>query len=155
VKGWVSPKPGSQLFNAPLNVIRNSVPVKGKLVVVEMRYFVGPESPPSDKVEILSVERWYVKLYAAHDIRFQGRFLVERRVFGSGVSAVAAYDTKGFNSPDWRGFQWNSEDLTRRAYPGLPGRWPGSSYDFVKGTPPQGVRVHGLPDQALGCMAGT
>jgi hypothetical protein len=137
----------------PLKVIRNSVAVKGTLVVVEMRYFVGPESPPSDKVEILKVERWYVKLYAANDFRFQGRFIVEKRIFGSGVSAVAPYDTQGFTSPDWTGFKWNSEDLTRRAYPRLPGRWPGTSYDFVKGS--QGVRVPGLPTQALGCLAGT
>jgi hypothetical protein len=129
------------------------VSIKGKLVVVEMRYFVGPESPPSVNYETRRVQRWYVKLYAAHDFSFQGRFLVEKRFFGSGVSAVAAYDTQGFNSPDWTGFKWNSEDLNRRAYPGLPGRWPGTSYDFVKGS--QGVRVPGLPAQALGCLAGT
>ena len=118
-----------------------------------MRYFVGPDSPPSDQVEVRVVERWYVKLYSASDLRFQGRFLVEKRTFGSGVSGLAPYDTTGFNSPDWTGFKWNSEDLTRHAYPGLPGAWPGVGYDFVKGS--QGVRVAGLPNEVLGCLEGT
>jgi hypothetical protein len=134
-------------------VIQNTVPVKGKVVVVEMRYFRGPESPPSTQPESLLVERWYVKLYAAKDIRYQGRFLVERRFFGSGVSAVAPYDTTGLTSPDWTGFQWNSADPAPKAYPGLPGKWSGIPYDFVNGG--QGVRTKGMPAEATGCMDGT
>ena len=118
-----------------------------------MRYFVGPESPPSTQPESLRVDRWYVKLYAAHDIGFQGRFLVEKRVFGSGVAAVAPYDTRGFVSPDWVGFQWNAGDPKRKAYPGLPGRWAGIPYDFVKGG--QGIHFQGLPDRVIGCLDGT
>ncbi len=80
-----------------------------------MRYFTGPESPPSDKGYIMTIERWYVKLYTEADLRFQGRFLVESREFGDGVAAVAPYDTEGFRSPDWSGFQWNEADPTPRA----------------------------------------
>ncbi len=70
--------------------------MKGPLVVVDMRRFIGPESPPSDQGYLLEVERWYIKLYAHDDIAFQGRFLVEARRFGRGVAAVAPYDTEGF-----------------------------------------------------------
>jgi hypothetical protein len=153
VKGWVSPKPGGATYMRALGIIQNTVPVKGKVVVVEMRYFVGPESPPSTQPESLRVDRWYVKLYAARDIAFQGRFLVEKRVFGSGVAAVAPYDTRGFTSPDWSGFQWDAGNPTRKAYPGLPGRWAGTPYDFVKGG--QGMRIVGLPDAVVGCLDGT
>ena len=82
--------------------------MKGPLVVVDMRRFVGPESPPSPQGYLLDVERWYIKLYAQDDIAFQGRFLVESRTFGRGLSAVAPYDTNGFRSPDWVGFQYDS-----------------------------------------------
>jgi hypothetical protein len=151
--GWVSPKPGSESFKQALKVIENTDPVKGKLVVVEMRYFVGPESPPSDKAESRRVARWYVKAYAARDIRYQGRFLVESRVFGSGVAAVAPYDTTGFKSPDWTGFQWNAADPVPRSYPGLPGRWAGIPYNFVAGG--QGLTIPGLPKEVTGCLDGT
>ena len=153
VKGWVSPKPGTGIYRQALRIIQNTVPVKGKVVVVEMRYFVGPESPPSTQPESLRVARWYVKMYAAHDIRYQGRFLVEKRVFGSGVGAVAPYDTRGYVSPDWTGFQWDAGNPTRKVYPGLPGRWAGTPYDFVKGG--QGMRIQGLPDAVTGCLDGT
>lgn len=153
VKGWVSPKPGSSTYKEALRIIQNTVPVKGKVSVVEMRYFVGPESPPSTQPESLRVARWYVRLYAVHDITYQGRFLVEKRVFGSGVAAVAPYDTRGYASPDWTGFQWDAGNPTRKAYPGLPGRWAGTRYDFVKGG--QGMRIIGLPDAVIGCLDGT
>ena len=96
-------------------------------VIVDMRYFEGPESPPSDKGYLLNVERWYVKLYSPSDLRFQGRFLVESREFGEGLVAVAPFDTDGFRSPDWSGFQWNGGDRAAHPYPGLPGRWRGSA----------------------------
>jgi hypothetical protein len=153
VGGWRAPKRGTALYSLALRVIQSTVPVKGTVIVVEMRYFVGPESPPSEKPEIRRIQRWYVKLYAAKDIRYQGRFLVESRIFGIGVAAVAPYDTRGFSSPDWTAFQYDSGDTTPRVYPGLPGRWEGHPYDFVNGG--QGVRVRGLPDKEIGCLSGT
>ncbi|MBI3648253.1 MAG: hypothetical protein HY240_05850 [Actinobacteria bacterium] len=133
--------------------MRRSTGVRGPLVVVDMRYFTGPESPPSDKGYILSVERWYIKLYAKDDMSFQGRFLVEARRFGRGLSAVAPYDTHGWTSPDWRGFQYDERNTQRRVVPGLPGTWSGVEYDFVTGG--AGLDFPGLPDAVLGCLEGT
>lgn len=127
--------------------------MKGPLTVVDMRYFEGPESPPSDKGYLLVVQRWYVKLFAERDEAFQGRFLIEARRFGRGLVAVAPYDTAGFSSPDWVGFQYDSADTDRKAYPGLPGLWSGIAYDFVEGG--GGIEIAGLPDAVLGCLAGT
>ncbi|MFB3737597.1 MAG: hypothetical protein ACE14W_01360 [Candidatus Velamenicoccus archaeovorus] len=118
-----------------------------------MRYFEGPESPPSEQGYLLEVQRWYVKLYAEDDPAFQGRFLVEARRFGRGVSAVAPYETHGFRSPDWVGFQFDSADTTPKAYPGLPGQWEGIPYDFVKGG--AGLTIPGLPSEVAGCLDGT
>jgi hypothetical protein len=141
------------LYEVPLAVIRRTLKIKLKLVVVEMRYFVGPEEPPSEQNYLANIERWYVKLYAAQDFRYQGRFLIERRTFGSGVSAVAPYDTKGYTSPDWSGFQWDSTDPKPHSYAGLPGTWAGARYDFVNGG--RGMRIHGLPNEVVGCLDGT
>jgi hypothetical protein len=152
-RGWKKPTPGSLLFREPLKVIGNSVKMKGPLKVVDMRYFVGPESPPSVKVEVFVVQRWYLKAYSPRDKAFRGRFIVEKRMFGSGVSAVAPFDTHGFISPDWTGFQWNSEDRSMHKYPGLPGAWQGTPYNFVTGG--EGLTLPGLPPQATGCMADT
>ena len=127
--------------------------MKGPLVVVEMRYFVGPESPSSDQGYLNAVDRWYIKLYAKDDLSFQGRFIVESRQFGRGVAAVAPYDSHGFSSPDWVGLQFDSADMARRTYPGLPGRWSGQPYDFVLGG--AGLKISGLPDEVMGCLEGT
>jgi len=127
--------------------------VQGPLVVTDMRYFTGPESPPSQQGYLLEVDRWYIRLYAADDPSFRGRFIVEARRFGRGVAAVAPYDTHGFRSPDWIGFQYDSADTTRRAYPGLPGTWEGKPYDFVKGG--GGLDFPGLPAEVVGCLDGT
>jgi hypothetical protein len=120
------------------------------LQVVEMRYFVGPESPPSEQGYLQDIERWYIKLFAVDDPGYQGRFLVEQRRFGRGVVAVAPYDTNGFASPDWSGFQWNAADTARHAYPGLPGTWQGTRYDFVNGG--EGLTIPGLPESVAGCL---
>jgi hypothetical protein len=151
--GWVTPEVDSSRFLQPLGIVRRTTGVEGPLEVVDMRYFVGPESPPSDQGYLLEVERWYIKLYAANDLSFQGRFLVEARRFGRGLVAVAAYDTSGFRSPDWIGFQYQSDDPDRRAYPGLPGEWSGLAYDFVEGG--EGLTIPGLPEDLAGCLAGT
>ena len=94
--------------------------------------FDGPESPPSDKGYISTIRRWYVKLAIPGAPGAEGRFLVERRGFGTGLVAVAPLGTRGFRSPDWIGFQYDVSAPLRR-YPDLPGAWRGVPYDFVAG----------------------
>jgi len=153
--GWVTPPEGSTRYRFPLDVIRRATGVEGPLTVVDMRYFEGPESPPSDKGYLLVVRRWYVKLFAERDLSFQGRFLVEARRFGRGLVAVAPYDSAAFRSPDWVGFQFDSSDDEERYYDGLPGLWSGISYDFVRGDPQTGLSIPGLPEQVVGCLDAT
>lgn len=153
VNGWVTPPTDSPRFLQPLGIIRRTTGVQGPLEVVDMRYFEGPESPPSEQGYLLTIQRWYIKLYASDDISFQGRFLVEARRFGRGVSAVAPYDTLGFHSPGWIAFQWDSADPEPKAYPGLPGLWSGIAYDFVEGG--EGLTIPGLPEEVAGCLDGT
>jgi hypothetical protein len=148
LNGWLSPAVDSPLYRRPLRIIGRTVQLPGDPTVVEMRYFTGPESPPSEKGYLAVVERWYVRLYTEDDLRFQGRFLVESRDFGDGVAAVAPYDTEGFRSPDWSGFQW--EDTEPSPYPGLPGAWQGIRYDFVRGG--AGLDFPGLPAEVRGCL---
>lgn len=151
--GWVTPPERSPRYLQPLGIIRRATGVEGPLAVVDMRYFEGPESPPSDKGYLLVVQRWYVKLYAEDDLSFQGRFLLEARRFGRGLAAVAPYDTSGFRSPDWVGFQYESSDPETRFYEGLPGLWSGIAYDFVRGG--EGLSIPGLPEQVAGCLDAT
>ena len=110
-------------------LIRRTAPVAGDFEVVDMRMFVGPESPPSvgddAKGYLQDIRRWYIKLFVPSDLSYQGRFIVEQRVFGRGVAAVAPYDTEGFSSPDWSGFQYDSAKRLRKPYPGLPGAMVG------------------------------
>ena len=153
VDGWVTPPNDSAQYEAPLRVIRRMTGVRGPLEVVDLRSFEGPESPPSDKGYLLDIQRWYVKAFAKDDLSFQGRFLVESREFGTGLVAVAPYDTNGFRSPDWLGFQFDSGDPEARAYPGLPGLWAGVPYDFVAGG--AGLQIPGLPDEVVGCLSAT
>ena len=152
VNGWATPAAGTPPFTEPLGIVRRTTGVEGELVVVDMRRFTGPESPPTDKGYLLDVERWYLKLYARDDPSFQGRFLVEVRRFGRGLVAVAPYDTAGFRSPDWRGFQFDSAHTGRRHIPGLPGTWSGIEYDFVEGG--EGLTIPGLPESVVGCLDG-
>ncbi len=153
IEGWMTPPAGSPRASRPIGIIRRTVRIPGTPVVVDMRYFSGPESPPSVKGYILTIQRWYVKLYSDTDLSFQGRFLVEAREFGAGVAAVAPYDTKGFRSPDWSGFQYDAAHPAPRSYPGLPGAWSGIRYDFVRGG--AGLQIPGLPAEVIGCMGGS
>jgi hypothetical protein len=152
VNGWSRPAAGTALATRPIAVIRKVQPIPGKPVVVDLRYFTGPESPPSEMGYLATVRRWYVKLYSKADLAFQGRFLVEAREFGIGVVAVAPYDTEGFRSPDWSAFQYDEGDADKKTYPGLPGSWSGIRYDFVRGG--AGLDVPGLPSEVIGCIAG-
>lgn len=154
VEGWRTPRPDTPMFTDPLGIIRRTAPVEDDFVVVDMRMFVGPESPPSpDKGYLQDITRWYIKLYVESDWSYAGRFIVESRLFGRGLAAVAPYDSKGFRSPSWTGFQWDSADTEARAYPGLPGMWQGIAYDFVKGG--AGLDIPGLPGEVAGCLDGT
>jgi hypothetical protein len=153
VDGWRTPPPDSPLSKRPLRILRRTVRLPDEPVIVEMRYFTGPESPPSEKGYLLTIERWYVKLYTPADLRFQGRFIIESREYGDSMAAVAAYDTEGYRSPDWSGFQWNEADPEPRAYAGLPGAWAGIRYDFVKGG--AGLDIPGLPAEVTGCLEST
>jgi hypothetical protein len=153
VHGWVTPAVGSSEFTQPLFIIRRTTGVKGPLVVIDVRFFTGPESPASKMGYLQEIGRWYVRLYAKDDPAFRGRFLVEARLFGKGLSAVAPYDTHGFRSPDWIGFQYDSADTTPKSYPALPGKWEGTPYDFVKGG--AGLDFPGLPSEVTGCLEGT
>jgi hypothetical protein len=153
VNGWVTPPRDSARYAEPLRVIRRTTGVEGPLEVVDLRFFEGPESPPSDKGYLLDIRRWYVKAFAKHDLSFQGRFLVESREFGAGLVAVAPYDTNGYRSPDWVGFQFDSGDPEARVYPGLPGSWAGVPYDFVSGG--AGLQIPGLPEEVVGCLSAT
>ena len=152
VNGWVTPAEGSARYSSPIGVIRRVTGVRGPLEIVDLRYFEGPESPPSDQGYLLEIQRWYVKLYAKRDFAFAARFLVEVRRFGQGLAAVAPYDSGGWASPDWIGFQ-SSADPTERPYDELPGEWRGTPYDFVDGG--EGVEIPGLPDEVVGCLDGT
>jgi hypothetical protein len=163
VQGWETPADGSQLWTFPLNVIQRTMRFNGTLRVVDMRYFEGPEAPPSDKLYIGEIRRWYVKGFVRANQGLRGRWLVEARRFGSGVSAVASYDSRGWRSPDWMGFEYETAGryAEPREYPGLPGEWVGKPYDFVKGveaadeTTGEGLENQGLPREVVGCLAGT
>ncbi|MGH2687081.1 MAG: hypothetical protein ACRDJP_16575 [Actinomycetota bacterium] len=158
VNGWVVPDDPEQR-ELPFHVIRRTQRVDGEFDVVEMRYFEGPESPPSTKGYLQVVDRWYVKARLQGDPSFRGRWLIEERSFGSGVVAVAPFGSEGFSSPDWVGFQYETSDPSLQRHPGLPGRWAGRPYDFVAGTDMETgepvFRFAGLPPEVAGCLEGT
>jgi hypothetical protein len=152
VNGWIEPTDPEQR-ELPYHVIRRTMLVDGEFHTVEMRYFEGPESPPTDKGYAQVIDRWYVKAYLESDPSFRARWLIEERFFGSAVVAVAPFRTNGFESPDWLGFQYQGPHAERQTYEGIPGRWAGSSYDFVTG---EGVfNFPGLPPEVAGCLEGT
>lgn len=151
VNGWATPERDHELVREALRVIRRHLGVDGGFSLQDFRFFEGPESPPSTKGYLEVVRRFYVKGHLRQDPAFRGRWLVERREFGSGVVAVAPYDTEGFASPDWVGFLYE-EGMEPRAFDGLPGEWVGDPYDFVTSDP---FEFPGLPDEVVGCMDGT
>jgi hypothetical protein len=166
VNGYTVPPPAAPLRLDGLQVLAEAVTdAAGELLqpddfdVEEMRYFEGPESPPSDREYLLNVRRWYVKASLKDDPGFSARFVIERRTFGAGLAAVAPFDSEGFASPDWIGFQYEGADADREAYEGLPGAWAGTPYDFVRGTALDGDEpvfgFPGLPAEVVGCLAGT
>jgi len=155
VDGWTTPRTGSALRDDALRLIRRRMRVQAPLEVREMRYFTGPESPPSGEGYFQVVERWYVRAQLRADPGFRARWLVERRVYGAGVAAVAPYDTSGYRSPDWTAFQYEFADPERSEYPDLPGTWAGTPYDFTRGSKELDIQIPGLPQAVTGCLAGT
>lgn len=159
VNSYTSPPEGDPLRDDAIRALRKAMGFRGDFHVEEMRYFEGPESPPSERDYALLVKRWYVKGWPEEDPSIQGRWLIERRAFGVGVSAVAPFDSEGFASPDWVGFQFEGPDAALEAYPGLPGEWAGEPYDFVTGkaleTEEEVFGFPGLPVEVIGCLAGS
>lgn len=154
VNGWNRPQRDDPIVLEGLRIIRRHMGVDRGFSLQDFRYFEGPESPPSDKGYLLVVRRWYYKGHLKGDPGFRGRWLVESREFGSGVVAVAPYDTQGFRSPHWVGFEYR-ERLEPRAFEGIPGEWRAEPFDFVRGAEEPDIRVEGLPSEVRGCLAGT
>jgi len=121
------------------------------LVIEDMRYFIGPDPPNILDPRFEAVEHWYIKATLSSDPTYRGRWLVEKRDEQRlGVSAVAPYETVGYSSPDWHGFEG---DGLPRTIEGLPGQWAGIDYDFVTGEGDGGFP--GLADSLSECMSGT
>jgi len=140
VGGWKTPDAKVAVRRDGFDIIRSRMGITGTFQVVELRYFKDYDD----------TEWWYVKAYLAEDLDFQGRWLVQRDANGARrIAAVAPYTTDGLRSPDWH---WFDDKGPAVAYPGLPGRWAGTAYDFVGGG--TGV-TGGLPSEVRGCMAGT
>ena len=124
---------------------------KGRGRSAEMRYFSGPDVPWILEPHYAVVEYWYVRAALVDDPSFQAPLAARaanRR--NTGISAVARFDSVGYQSPDWTGFVGEGEPTS---YPGLPGQWSGIPYDFVTGDGDSGQP--GLPDEVVGCLSGT
>jgi hypothetical protein len=139
VNGWIVPERGSAVRGAVLDMMR--VRPGERFVVEEMRYFVGPED-----AEVIGtrgdVERWYVKASTETEPRRRYRWLVRRATVGSGVDALAPYDSVGYGPATWRRPDASDESLAD------PFQRP------CQGTAP-GEKCMGLPREVLGCLAGT
>jgi hypothetical protein len=151
VEGWTTPPPGSPKRQEPLDLIRAQMGLTGLFKVDAMRYFQGPEVPWITDPRPQFVERWYVKASLVDDPSVRARWIVERRNEDvRGISAVAPFDTTGYESPEWRAFTGEGDPVI---VPGLPGQWSGVNYDFVTGEGDSGNP--GLPEQNLRCLDGT
>jgi hypothetical protein len=151
INGWTSPADGDAKRALGLTILTNYMGLTDQLVVDDIRYFRGPDPDNILEPRYENLERWYIKAHLASDPTYAGRWLVEKRTKTVlGVSAVAPFDSTGFQSPDWSGFEG---DGAPRAIEGLPGEWGGIQYDFVTGDGDSGFP--GLPATQVGCLAGT
>jgi hypothetical protein len=151
VEGWVTPPPGSPKRQEPLDLIRAQMGLSGLFKVEAMRYFQGPELPWVTDTRPQFVERWYVQASLVDDPSVKARWIVERRSEDRrGISAVAPFETSGYESPQWRAFTGEGDPVI---VPGLPGQWAGANYDFVTGE--GGSGNPGLPEQNVGCLDGS
>jgi hypothetical protein len=139
VNGWFTPERGSPLRGAVLDMMR--VRRSQRFIIEEMRYFVGPED-----AEVLGargdVERWYVKASTDTEPRWRQRWLIRRAALGSGVDAIAPFDSTGYGPGIWRRPDASNESFAD------PFERP------CQGTKP-GDKCMGLPREVLGCLAGT
>jgi hypothetical protein len=151
VDGWTNPSPGSDEHEEGVAILTGAMGVAGPWDVAEMRYFIGPEVPWIIDPGYDSVARWYVRAALSDEPDFRGRWLLEKRTeLILGVSAVAPFESTGYESPDWTGFVGEGPPTT---YLGLPGEWSGIPYDFVTGEGDSGNP--GLPDEVVECLADT
>ncbi|MEO6349269.1 MAG: hypothetical protein ABIP53_01325 [Candidatus Limnocylindrales bacterium] len=150
VDGWIGPVPGDPEYEEGIAILSGFMGIEGQWNVLDIRYFSGPEVPwifgnPNP------VERWYLRAGLVDDPTFRGRWILEKRSEDIlGVSAVAPWESAGYESPDWTGFVGEGEPQN---YLGLPGQWSGIPYDFVTGENDSGNP--GLPDEVLDCLSGT
>jgi hypothetical protein len=139
VNGWTAPERGSPLRSAALNMLRTRP--GERFVVEEMRYFVGPED-----AEVIDphgdVERWYVKAYPEQEPRRRQRWLVRRAAVGSGVDAIAPYDSVGYGAATWR-----RPDAADDSF--------ADPFEHPCQSAKAGEKCMGLPREVLGCLAGT
>jgi hypothetical protein len=134
-----------------LEILTSYMGLPDPLIVEDNRYFVGPDPDWILEPRFEAVEHWYFKATLSTDPTYRGRWLVEKRSDTRlGVSAVAPYDTVGYQSPDWSGFEGDGEP---RVIAGLPGLWAGVQYDFVTGEGDGGNP--GLAESQSDCMLGT
>ena len=137
VKGWTSPGRGNPLRKAALDMIRERP--SERFVVVELRYFLGPEDaevmgPPRE------VERWYVKAYSVGHHSRRQRWLVRRATVGSGIDAVAPFDSTGYGPGTWQRPDAVDESVTD---------------PFQRPCDRVSEKCMGLPREVLGCLSGT
>jgi len=136
VNGWSSPGRGSKLRKAALDMIRERH--SERFVVVDLRYFRGPEDaevmgPPRE------VERWYIKAYSVARHSRRQRWLVRRASVGSGIDAVAPFDSTGFSPGTWRRPDAVDESV---------------SDPFQRPCDRVGAKCMGLPRDVIGCLRG-
>lgn len=139
VQGWSAPPRGSSLRKAALDMMRSTP--NELFLVDEIRYFVGPED--ADVVErARDVERWYVKARTDGQPERQQRWLVRRAAAGSGIDAVAPYDSHGYGPG-----VWVRSDAVDPSFAD-PFQRP---CDIARAD----ARCMGLPREVLGCLSGT
>lgn len=139
INGWSAPPRGSALRTAALDMMRGSA--QQRFIIDEMRYFVGP-----DDADVMSpqdeVERWYVKGYPEAEPQRRQRWLVRRAPLGSGVDAVAPYESRGYGPKTWTRLDALDEQLA-------------DPFEHPCDAARPDVKCMGLPPQVLGCLDGT
>jgi hypothetical protein len=139
IRGWSAPPRGSPLRKAALDMMRAGA--DERFLVDEIRYFVGPED--GDVVERRrEVERWYLKARSEAEPERQLRWLVRRAGAGSGVDAVAPYDSQGYGPGTWVRSDAVDPSLAD------PFQRPCDRAQSDE-------RCMGLPREVLGCLSGT